>query len=69
MVSVLHLLVNMKWIFVISGKVVTAQCTLRTLKIFVQKVQKGEKISYISGNNLDVAQTLEKMAQFVQSIV
>ena len=69
MVSVLHLLVNMKWIFEISGKVVTAQCTLRTLKIFVQKVQKGEKISYISGNNLDVAQTLEKMAQFVQSIV
>ena len=69
MVSVLHLLVNMKWIFEISGKVVTAQCTLRTLKIFVQKVQKGEKISYISGNKLDVAQTLEKMVQFVQSLV
>ena len=68
MVSVLHLLVNMKWIFEISGKVVTAQCPLRKLKIFVQKVQKGEKISYISGNKLDVAQSLEKTAQFVHSL-
>ena len=46
-----------------------AQYPLRKLGIFVQKVQKGEKISYLSGNKLDVAQSLEKMAQFVHSLV
>jgi hypothetical protein len=32
----------MKWIFEISAKVVTAKCPLRKLKIFVQKIQKGD---------------------------
>ena len=41
---------------------------MRKLGIFVQKVQKGEKISYLSGNKLDVAQSLEKMAQFLHSL-
>jgi hypothetical protein len=69
MVSVSHLLVNMKWIFEISGQVVTAQYPLKKLGIFVQKFQKGEKTSCISGNKLDVAQSLEKTAQFVHSLV
>ena len=46
-----------------------AQYPLRKLGIFVQKVQKGEKISFLSGSKLDVPQSLEKMAQFVHSLV
>ena len=68
MVSVSHLLVNMKRIFEISGQVVMSQSPLRKVGIFVQKVQKGLKISYLSGNKLDVAQSLEKMAQFLHSL-